>query len=99
MLSGGVQEALFLLPTHFPTFLKSLKPKLGPTKPGNHFFNQNYSLYNLMGVGRGCVCVGGGFTGGSVVKNLPPGAGDMGSVLDPGRSHMWGATKPVRHNY
>ena len=54
MLSGGVQEALFLLPTHFPTFLKSLKPKLGPTKPGNHFFNQNYSLYNLMGVDRGC---------------------------------------------
>ena len=97
MLSGGVQEALFLLPTHFPIFLKSLNPKLGPTKPGNHFFNQNYSLYNLMGVGRGWGW--GGFPGGSVVKNPPPGAGDMGSVLDPGRSHIEGATKPVRHNY
>ena len=28
------------------------------------------------------------FPGGSVVKNPPTKAGDMGSVLDPGRSHM-----------
>ena len=29
-----------------------------------------------------------GFPGGSVVKNLPVNAGDMGSVPDLGRSHM-----------
>ena len=31
---------------------------------------------------------GKGFPGGSVVKNPPASAGDMGSILDPGRSHM-----------
>ena len=30
----------------------------------------------------------GDFTGGPVVKNLPANAGHMGSVPDPGRSHM-----------
>ena len=29
-----------------------------------------------------------GFPVGSVVKNLPANAGDTGSILDPGRSHM-----------
>ena len=29
-----------------------------------------------------------GFPGGSVVKNPPANAGDTGSSLDPGRSHM-----------
>ena len=29
-----------------------------------------------------------GFPGGSVVKNLPANAGDMGSIPDPGRFHM-----------
>ena len=29
-----------------------------------------------------------GFPGGSVVKNLPANAGDMGLIPDPGRSHM-----------
>ena len=29
-----------------------------------------------------------GFPGGSVVKNLPANAGDMGLVLDLGRPHM-----------
>ena len=29
-----------------------------------------------------------GFPGGSVVKNLPVNAGDMGSIPDPGRFHM-----------
>ena len=28
------------------------------------------------------------FPGGTVVKNPPANAGDMGSVPDPGRSHM-----------
>ena len=28
-----------------------------------------------------------GFPGGSVVKNQPANAGDMGSIPDPGRSH------------
>ena len=28
------------------------------------------------------------FPGGSVVKNLPANAGDMGSISGPGRSHM-----------
>ena len=30
----------------------------------------------------------GGFPRGSVVKNLPANAGDMGSIPDPGGSHM-----------
>ena len=30
----------------------------------------------------------GDFTGGAVVKNLPVNAGDTGSSLGPGRSHM-----------
>ena len=30
----------------------------------------------------------GGFAGGSVVKNLPANAGDMGSSPGPGSSHM-----------
>ena len=38
-----------------------------------------------------------GFSGGSVVKNLPVNEGDMGSLPDPGRSHR--AAKPVRHDY
>ena len=29
-----------------------------------------------------------GFTGGSVVKNLPASAGDMGLIPGPGRCHM-----------
>ena len=29
-----------------------------------------------------------GFPGGSVVKNPPANAGDMGSIPGPGRSHM-----------
>ena len=29
-----------------------------------------------------------GFLGGSVVKNPPANTGDMGSIPDPGRSHM-----------
>ena len=36
---------------------------------------------------------GGGFPSGTVVKNQPSNAGDMGSSPGPG------ATKPVRHNY
>ena len=39
------------------------------------------------------------FPGGVVVKNLPASAGDTGTSPGPGRSHMPGATKPVRHNY
>ena len=35
-----------------------------------------------------------GFSGNSVVKNLPSNARDMGSIPDLGRSHMHGATKP-----
>ena len=41
----------------------------------------------------------GGFPGGAVVGNPPANAGDTGSIPGPGRSHMPGATKPVRHNY
>ena len=36
-----------------------------------------------------------GFSGGSVVKNLPASAEDVGSIPDPGRSHR--AAKPVHH--
>ena len=32
-----------------------------------------------------------GFPGGSVIKNLPVYAGDIGSIPDPGRSHMPGS--------
>ena len=38
-----------------------------------------------------------GFPGGSVVKNLPANAGDTGSSLDLGRSHV-SKSKPVGHN-
>ena len=34
-----------------------------------------------------------------MVKNPPSNAGGMGSVPDPGRSHMQGPIKPTRHNY
>ena len=40
-----------------------------------------------------------GFPNGSVVKNLPDNAGNMGSIPDPGRSHMPRATKPMCRNY
>ena len=40
-----------------------------------------------------------GFPGGAVVKNPPANAGDMRSSPGLGRSHMRGATKPMRHNY
>ena len=40
-----------------------------------------------------------GFPGGAVVKNPPANAGDTVSSPGPGRSHVRGATKPVRHNY
>ena len=30
----------------------------------------------------------GDFPGGPVTKNVPPNAGDAGSIPDPGRSHM-----------
>ena len=39
-----------------------------------------------------------GFPGGSVVKNSPAKAGDMGSISDPERSIGCRATKPVCHN-
>ena len=40
-----------------------------------------------------------GFPGGSVVKNAPANAGDMGSIPGPGRSHMPGAAKLACHSY
>ena len=42
---------------------------------------------------------GGGFPGGSVVRNLHANAGDMGSIPGPGRLTCRRATKPVRHKY
>ena len=44
------------------------------------------------------------FPGGTVVKNPPANAGDMGSIPDLGGSHMprsnkARATRPVRHNH
>ena len=39
-----------------------------------------------------------GFPGGSVVKNLPVNAGDIGSISGPGRSTCCGATKPMLHS-
>ena len=40
-----------------------------------------------------------GFPDGSVVKSMPANAGDTGSIPDPGRPHVLGATKPICHNY
>ena len=40
-----------------------------------------------------------GFPGGTVVKNPPANARDMGLSPGPGRSHMRRATKPMHHNY
>ena len=40
-----------------------------------------------------------GFLGGSVVKNPPANAGDMGLIPDSGRSHMLQGTKPMYHSY
>ena len=40
-----------------------------------------------------------GFSGGSVVNNLPANAGDTGSIPGLGRSHMPGEAKPLCHNY
>ena len=39
------------------------------------------------------------FPGGSVVKNPPANAGDMGSIPDLEGSHVPEATKPVNNNY
>ena len=39
------------------------------------------------------------FPADSVVKHLPANAGDMGSILDQGRSPCGGAPKPVHHYY
>ena len=41
----------------------------------------------------------GDFPDGTVVKNLPASAGDMGSSPGPEDPTCRGATKPVRHNY
>ena len=41
----------------------------------------------------------GNFPGGSVEKNLPGNAGDMGIIPDPGRSTCLRETKPVHHSY
>ena len=40
-----------------------------------------------------------GFPGGSMVKNLPANAGDVGLIPGLGRSHMLQRTKPVCYNY
>ena len=40
-----------------------------------------------------------GFPGGTVVKNPPANAGDMGSSPGLGDPTCRGVTKPVRHNY
>ena len=39
-----------------------------------------------------------GFPGGSVVKNLPANAEDMGLIPDPGISHICRTTEPGHHN-
>ena len=41
----------------------------------------------------------GDFPSGTVVKNLPAKAGDMGSIPVPGNPTCHGATKTVHHNY
>ena len=40
-----------------------------------------------------------GFSGGSVVKNLPANAGDMGSIPGLGRSHMLLSSEAMGHSY
>ena len=41
----------------------------------------------------------GDLPGGTVVKNPPANAGDMGSSTGLGRSHMPRSTKPLHHKY
>ena len=38
------------------------------------------------------------FSGGPVIKNLPENAGDMGSIPDLRRFHMYEAARPMSHN-
>ena len=42
--------------------------------------------------------MGGGFTGGSVVKNLPANAGDLGSIPESGRSPGEGNGNPSQYS-
>ena len=42
--------------------------------------------------------MGGGFTGGSVVKNLPANAGDLGSIPGSGRSPGEGNGNPSQYS-
>ena len=42
----------------------------------------------LIKISKSKECIGEGFPGGTVVKNLPANAGDTGSSPGPGRSHM-----------
>ena len=44
-------------------------------------------------------CHRGGLPGGSVVKNLPAKAGDMGSIPDPEGPTCHETTKPMHPNY
>jgi len=39
------------------------------------------------------------FPGGPVAKNQPDNAEDTGSNPGPGKFHICGTTKPMRHNY
>ena len=39
------------------------------------------------------------FLSGTVDKNLPASAGDMGLIPGPGRFHMHVTTQPVNHSY
>ena len=60
-----------------------------------------YRVKNLDGRGDECLLKlrQRDLPGGTVDKNLPANAGDMGSIPGPGRFHMPRATKLMHHNY
>ena len=64
----------------------------------NDYFNQNCEPVRLNAWNNVCRNVLQGFPGGSVVKNLPTNAGDLGSIPDLEDPTCQGATKPESHN-
>ena len=85
---GKTSVSLYITKPSFAYFpvskFKSLDPTSLTVQPRQ---NKNTVLKTL------------GFPGGSVIKNPPVNAGDMGSVPDPGRSHMpWSNEARVPHH-
>ena len=61
-----------------------------------HLTKSGHSKIHRFGKGYKMIL---GHSVGPVVKNLPASAGDMDLITGPGRSHVYGAAKPMHHNY